>query len=94
MGGRFRQRGELPNDGLMREAVLVIAELVDLLELYVAGARDVVLRMYGTVPPDEVMAETVRDLRDCVVLEDCGHWTQQERPDAVNRALLELFDSV
>ena len=62
--------------------------------LYVAGARDVVLRMYGTVPPDEVMAETVRDLRDCVVLEDCGHWTQQERPDAVNRALLELFDSV
>ena len=36
---RFRQRGELPEDGLMREAVLVIAEFVDLLELYVAGAR-------------------------------------------------------
>jgi microsomal epoxide hydrolase/non-specific protein-tyrosine kinase len=26
---------------------------------------------------------------DVVVIEDCGHWTQQERPDAVNDALIE-----
>ena len=29
---------------------------------------------------------------DVVVIEDCGHWTQQEKPEAVNAALIEWLD--
>lgn len=30
---------------------------------------------------------------DVVVVEDCGHWTQQERPDVVNAALIDWLAS-
>jgi len=30
---------------------------------------------------------------DRVVIEDCGHWTQQERPDEVNEALIEWLNT-
>jgi microsomal epoxide hydrolase/non-specific protein-tyrosine kinase len=30
---------------------------------------------------------------DVVVIEDCGHWTQQEQPDAVNAALIDWLAS-
>jgi pimeloyl-ACP methyl ester carboxylesterase len=33
------------------------------------------------------MEVPVPDLRQIVLLSGCGHWTQQERPDAVNTAL-------
>lgn len=29
--------------------------------------------------------------RDPVVLKGCGHWTQQERPDEVNAALIPFL---
>jgi pimeloyl-ACP methyl ester carboxylesterase len=52
--------------------------------LFVAGARDAVLRM----TPPEVMDGWVEDLRGSMVIPGAGHWVQQERPDEVNRALL------
>jgi pimeloyl-ACP methyl ester carboxylesterase len=30
-------------------------------------------------------------LRRIVFLENCGHWVQEERPDAVNRELIEFL---
>jgi pimeloyl-ACP methyl ester carboxylesterase len=29
-----------------------------------------------------------------VILPGCGHWTQQERPDEVNAALLDFLGSL
>ena len=57
--------------------------------LFVAGKKDPVL----TFVPNQIeaMKENLSDLRDVVLLEGCGHWTQQERPDEVNEALLSFI---
>jgi pimeloyl-ACP methyl ester carboxylesterase len=39
----------------------------------------------------ERLPENCVDLRGLHVLEGCGHWTQQERPEAVNRLLIEFL---
>lgn len=54
--------------------------------LFVAGDRDVV----ATRARDAVgsMGDFVPNLTETVWLAGCGHWTQQERPDEVNEALL------
>jgi len=31
------------------------------------------------------------NLRDTIILPGCGHWTQQERPAAVNAAMLKFL---
>ncbi|MEM6512456.1 MAG: alpha/beta hydrolase [Pseudomonadota bacterium] len=51
------------------------------------GAQDDVV-----VPLDDIhaMGRCVDDLR-IEMLAPCGHWTQQERPDDVNRLLVEFF---
>jgi pimeloyl-ACP methyl ester carboxylesterase len=33
----------------------------------------------------------VPNLRRTVLIEGSGHWTQQEKPEAVNRAMLEFL---
>ncbi len=38
--------------------------------------------------------QTLPRLHDARVLEECGHWVQQEKPDAVNRALIEFLEAV
>lgn len=51
------------------------------------GARDDVV-----IPLDDI--ESMRDLVDDLKIEmlaPCGHWSQQERPDDVNRLLLKFF---
>jgi pimeloyl-ACP methyl ester carboxylesterase len=40
------------------------------------------------------MRKFVPDLRGAYLLEGCGHWTQQERPEAVNTYLLEWLKSL
>lgn len=37
------------------------------------------------------MRDWVPDLRRTHLVRDCGHWTQQEKPDEVNRALLAFL---
>jgi pimeloyl-ACP methyl ester carboxylesterase len=62
--------------------------------LYVAGTRDLVVGFPGM---DRVMANLPKfepDLRDSVMLEGCGHWTQQERPDEVNERLVAFCRDV
>lgn len=56
--------------------------------LYIGGTKDLVLKMY---PGDMVaaMKKSLGDLRGAELLEGCGHWTQQERPEEVNRLLLD-----
>lgn len=54
--------------------------------LYVVGALDAVYAATSRLLSR--MKEAVPNLEDVVVLEGCGHWTQQERPDEVSAALL------
>jgi pimeloyl-ACP methyl ester carboxylesterase len=58
--------------------------------LFVAGERDVVLRM----APPSLMEGWVMDLRGSALVPDAGHWVQQERPEEVNRALLEFLAGI
>ena len=37
---------------------------------------------------------TLPELRRSLILEGCGHWTQQEQPDAVNEALIDFLGDV
>lgn len=56
--------------------------------LFVGGTRDLVLSMLPGIDMIAAMRMSVPDLRDAVLLEGCGHWTQQERPREVTQALL------
>ena len=59
--------------------------------LYVAGDRDLVVAFPGA---DKLIANLktfVPGLRQTIMLPGCGHWTQQERPDEVNAALLQFL---
>jgi pimeloyl-ACP methyl ester carboxylesterase len=60
--------------------------------LYVVGDRDVVYHFPGGGPQMvSNLKRFVPNLTQAVVLEGCGHWTQQERPDEVNRLLIEFL---
>ena len=54
--------------------------------LYIGGERDRILQMFGDRLP--LMREALAGLRGLHQLPGCGHWTQQERPQAVNNHLL------
>jgi pimeloyl-ACP methyl ester carboxylesterase len=59
--------------------------------LLIAGDRDVVLAFRGM---DQVIAnlpKNVPKLQKTLILPGCGHWTQQERPQEVNEAMIEFL---
>jgi pimeloyl-ACP methyl ester carboxylesterase len=60
--------------------------------LLVYGDRDVVYTMYPQA--FDAVHQTMPGLRKTLVLPGVGHWTQQERPEAVNQALLEFLGSL
>jgi pimeloyl-ACP methyl ester carboxylesterase len=62
--------------------------------LYIVGDRDFLLSFPGT---DQLLANQknfVPGLRNIQMLPGCGHWTQQERPNEVNAALVEFIRSL
>jgi pimeloyl-ACP methyl ester carboxylesterase len=59
--------------------------------LYVGGERDVVVNWPGMRDVIGIMALFVPHLTKAVLLEGCGHWTQQERPEEVDALLLEFL---
>jgi len=59
--------------------------------LFIAGARDDVLKFPGSMRQIERFAETLPSLRGCHILEGAGHWIQRERAGPVNRLLLEFL---
>ena len=62
--------------------------------LYIAGDRDPVVRFPGMDKLIPNLPLFVPQLRKTIMLAGCGHWTQQERPDEVNAALLEFLKEV
>jgi pimeloyl-ACP methyl ester carboxylesterase len=61
---------------------------------FIAGGRDAVLRFVPGVDLVENMKRWVDDLRTCEIIEEAGHWIQQERADRVNTILLEFLDGL
>ena len=59
--------------------------------LFISGDRDLI-QMNPTY--ETQMREVVPNLRDVVLLPGIGHWTQQEAPAAVNRALIAFLASL
>ncbi|MGW1865984.1 alpha/beta fold hydrolase [Streptomyces mauvecolor] len=60
--------------------------------LYVYGDRDLVPAFPGTPELIAKLPELMPDLRrEPVMLPGCGHWTQQERPEEVNAALVDFL---
>ena len=59
--------------------------------LYVAGDRDLVLSFPGAKDLVANLRTFVPQLRRTIILPGCGHWTQQERPEEVNAAMLDFL---
>jgi pimeloyl-ACP methyl ester carboxylesterase len=59
--------------------------------LYMVGNRDLVFRFRGMDQLVPNLRQHVPNLRETIILEGCGHWTQQERPAEVNAALLAFL---
>jgi pimeloyl-ACP methyl ester carboxylesterase len=60
--------------------------------MWAGGDRDLVV--LGGGGPERVVAsmeKSVPQLRRTLALPGCGHWTQQERPDEINAALIEFL---
>ena len=62
--------------------------------LYMAGDRDVVVSFRGMDQLITNLAKFVPRLRGTNILSGCGHWTQQERADEVNAAIIEFLRSL
>lgn len=62
--------------------------------LYIVGDRDFVVSFPGT---DQLLAnlkQFVPALREIQRVPGCGHWTQQERPNEVNAAIIDFLRSL
>src|SRR5579863_878417 len=62
--------------------------------LYVAGDRDLVVGFPGAAELIANLKRFVPGLRNTLMLPGCGHWTQQERPQEVNAAMLEFLSAL
>src|SRR5258708_6852681 len=62
--------------------------------LYVAGDRDFIVSFPGMDQLLPNLKRFVPALRETQMIPGCGHWTQQERPAAVNPALLKFLASL
>jgi pimeloyl-ACP methyl ester carboxylesterase len=67
---------------------------IDQPSLFIGGTRDLVLKMFPGIDWQSTMRAHCTDLRGLHLLEGCGHWTQQERPDEVNRLLLAWLETL
>jgi len=62
---------------------------------FIAGDKDGAFNGFGLMPdPLGVLRANLPNLEGAHVLEGCGHWTQQERPEAVNEFLVPWLTSL
>ncbi|MEO8545257.1 MAG: alpha/beta hydrolase [Betaproteobacteria bacterium] len=62
--------------------------------MFIAGARDGVLRFPGSAKQIERFACTLPGLLGCHILEGAGHWIQRERAEQVNDLLLGFLHAL
>lgn len=59
--------------------------------LYVAGEADADLNMPGMEEVIANMPALAPMLRDCIRIPECGHWVPQEKPEVVNKAIIDFL---
>lgn len=62
--------------------------------LFIAGSQDLVIGGATRADLEAIMADTVPDLRDVVLIPEVGHWVQQEAPETTNEAMLSFLASL
>lgn len=62
--------------------------------LFMTGDRDLVLSFRGMDKLLPALKQFVPELRQTIMLPGCGHWTQQERVEEVNTAMLQFLKTV
>ena len=62
--------------------------------LFIAGDRDLVMAFRGMKELLPALPSFVPHLRRTIILPGCGHWTQQERPNEVNAAMIDFLRGV
>ena len=62
--------------------------------LYIGGTRDPASTLFGQITDPVAMMRHFAPRVEGHMLAGCGHWTQQERPDEVNRLLLGWLASL
>ena len=62
--------------------------------VFIAGRLEPVLRYVAGIDLIEIMHKQMADLRLVRLIDDAGHWIQQERPAEVNAALLEFLNGI
>lgn len=70
---------------------------VEIPAFFIGGAKDLVVTGppgAGGNPMLTAMPSFVPDLRGQVLVEDAGHWNQQENPEGTNAALLEFLEGL
>lgn len=70
-----------------RELAELAGAVVKQPAIFIAGELDPV----ATFTAMDAMKQFVPNLKKTVTLPDCGHWTQQEKPQDVNRELIEFL---
>jgi pimeloyl-ACP methyl ester carboxylesterase len=73
-----------------RDSADLAAATVKQPAMFVTGSRDPA-RNPGAI---DRIREVVPDLRVFEILEGCGHWTQQERPEEVTRLILQFLRAI
>ena len=61
---------------------------IDQPALFIGGTKDPATTLFGAVADPIALMRPYVPLVEGHLLDACGHWTQQERPDEVNRLLL------
>ena len=62
--------------------------------IFIGGARDPATFLFGAVEDPVAMMRPFVPNVEGHILDGCGHWTQQEKPDAVNRLLIAWLTSL
>ena len=75
------------NIGRIAGAMTSVQGNIEVPCLYVGAENDVILRPSSA----DGMEDFIPDLEKYTVL-DCGHWTQQEKPDELNRVLIDWLE--
>jgi pimeloyl-ACP methyl ester carboxylesterase len=68
--------------------------LVTVPALYIAGDRDLVVAFRGMDKLIPNLTKFAPQLRGTIMLPGCGHWTQQERPLEVNKAIISFLQQL
>jgi len=58
--------------------------------LFIGGGEEAAVRFGNT----EHMEDALPNLRRVMVLEGCGHWLQQERPEEVSKAIIDFLNEL